>query len=131
MENSDMADGILLGDPPSFGVDPSDAHVEHADEHLKPLEAICQQVQQKKPIDHGHMIALQLTLPHCAQHLNLLSTSTLEKAQFQQLKARFMAVQSIAQGLMKRLANVTAQAQATGQPPTPQDVQSAINSGGQ
>ena len=131
MENADMAQGIVLGDPPSFGVDPSDAHVEHADEHLKPLEAICQAVQQKQKIDHGHMIALQLTLPHCGQHLNLLSTSTLEKPQFQQLKSRFMAVASIAQGLLKRLAAVTAQAQASGQPPSPQDVQSAINAGGQ
>ncbi|MDE2102730.1 MAG: hypothetical protein KGL39_36130 [Patescibacteria group bacterium] len=131
MENADMAQGIVLGDPPSFGVDPSDAHVEHADEHLKPLEAICQQVQQKQPIDHGHMIALQLTLPHCQQHLNFLSQSTVEKAQYQQLKQRFMAVQSIAQGLLARLARAQQQAQMSGQPLQPQDVQSAINSGGQ
>ena len=148
MENNDMSDGIMLGQPPTFGVDPSDAHVEHCDEHLKPLEAIVQQVQQggqgqqpqpgqpaqQQPgagISHGHIIALQMILPHIAQHLQLLSASTVEKPQFQQLKARFMAVASVAQGLIKRLAAVQQQAQQTGQPVQPGDVQPAIGAGGQ
>ena len=131
MENNDLAQGIVLGGPPLMGVDPSDAHIEHADEHLKPLEAICQQVQAKKPIDHGHLIALQMTLPHIAQHLNFLSQNATERPQYNQLKARFMAVSSIAQGLTKRLAAAQQAAQASGQPLNPQDVQSAINSGGQ
>lgn len=131
MENADMAQGIVLGDPPGFGVDPSDAHIEHADEHLKPLEGIVQQVQQKKPIDHGHLIALQITLPHIAQHLNYLQNNPVDRPQFTQLKARFTAVSSIAQGLLKRLAAAQQGAQANGQTLQPQDVQSAINSGGQ
>jgi hypothetical protein len=130
-ENDDMSRGIILGQPPGFGVDPSDAHVEHADEHLKPLEGIVQQVQQKKPIDHGHMIALQLTLPHIAQHLAYLQNNPIYKPQFQSLKARFQAVSVVADGLLKRLAAAQQQAQATGQPLQPQDVQSAINAGGQ
>jgi hypothetical protein len=130
-ENDDMSRGIVLGDPPGFGVDPSDSHVEHADEHLKPLEATVQQVQQKKPIDHGHLISMQMTLPHIAQHLAYLQNNPIYKAQFQSLKARFQAVSVVAQGLLKRLAAAQAQAQQTGQPLQPQDVQSAINSGGQ
>ena len=131
MENDDLSKGIILGDQTSFGVDPSDDHVAHADEHLKPLEAIVQQVQAKQPIDHGHMIALQLTLPHIQQHLQFLSTNLVERPQYKALNARFMAVGSIAQGLMKRLALAQQRAQSTGQPLQPQDVQSAINSGGQ
>jgi hypothetical protein len=130
-ENDDFSRGLILGDPPGFGVDPSDAHVEHADEHLKPMEMITQQVQQKKPIDHGHMIALQMTLPHVAQHLAYLQNNPIYKAQFQSLKARFQAVSVVASGLLKRLAAAQQQAQQTGQPLQPQDVQSAINSGGQ
>lgn len=131
MENTDFAQGVMLGQPPNFGVDPSDAHIEHADEHLKPLEQIVQAVQQKKPIDHGHMIALQLTLPHIAQHLAMLSANPVTRPQYQQLKARFTAVSSVAQGLVKRLAAAKQQADASGQPLQPQDVQSAISSGGQ
>lgn len=131
MENNDMAQGIVLGDPPGFGVDPSDAHIEHADEHLKPLEAITQAVQQKKPIQPAHMTALQMTLPHIAQHLQYLSTNVVERPQYNALKERFMAVSSIAQGLMKRLAAAQQKAQMSGQPLQPQDVQAAINSGGQ
>jgi hypothetical protein len=130
-ENDDMSRAVVLGDPPGFGVDPSDSHVEHADEHLKPLEAIVQQVQQKKPIDHGHMIAMQITLPHIAQHLAYLQNNPIYKPQFQSLKARFQAVSVVAAGLLKRLAAAQQQAQASGQPLQPQDVQSAINSGGQ
>jgi len=131
MESADMAQGIVLGGPPLMGVDPSDSHIEHCDEHLKPLEAIVQQVQAKQPIDHGHMIALQLTLPHIQQHLQFLSTNLVDRPQYKALNARFMAVGSIAQGLMKRLAMAQQRAQSTGQPLQPQDVQSAINSGGQ
>ena len=147
MENVDLGQGVMLGDPPNFGVDPSDAHVEHCDEHLKPLEAICQAVQQagqqqgqqqpgqlpqgggapQQPvITPDHLIALQLGIPHTQAHLGMLAGNETEKAQYQSLKARFMAVASIAQGLMARLAKAHQQAQASGQPLQPQQVQSAI-----
>lgn len=131
MENVDMAQGVPLGAPPGLGVDPSDSHIEHIDEHLKPLEAIVQQIHAKKPVDHGHLVAAQMTLPHIAQHLNYLSTNMVERPQFKQLKARYTAVDSVIQGLVKRLSAVMQKAQATGQQPTPADVQAAINSGGQ
>ena len=132
MENNDLAQGIVLGDPPLMGVDPSDYHIEHCDEHLKPLEAITQRIQQKQPgVGGGHLQALQLTLPHIQQHLNFLSTNLVERPQFKQLNARFMAVSSIAQGLIKRLAAAQQQAQMSGQPLQPGDVQSAMNAGGQ
>ena len=138
MENVDLGQGVTLGDPPNFGVDPSDAHVEHLDEHLKPLEMICQQVQQAaQPPQPGqpqqgpqitpdHLTALQMGIPHAQAHLGMLATNETEKVQYRQLKARFMAVASIAQGLMARLSKAHQQAQQSGQPLQPQQVQQAI-----
>ena len=137
MENVDLGQGVMLGDPPNFGVDPSDAHVEHCDEHLKPLEAICQQVQQhgqaqqagqqpQTSLTPDHLIALQMGIPHIQSHLQMLAGNETEKAQYQQLKARFMAVSSIAQGLMARLSKAKQQSQQSGQPLQPQQVSAAI-----
>jgi len=139
MENQDMAAGVPLP------ADPSDAHVEHCDEHLKPLEAILnavqpgaltagqpgQGMQQQQPpqkMTPGHLIALQLTLPHIAQHLQMLSGNTAQKVQYQQLNARYKAVLSVFQGIMARLTRTAQQAQQSGQPAQPQDVMSALNS---
>lgn len=137
MENVDLGQGVPLGDPPNFGVDPSDAHVEHCDEHLKPLEMICQAVQQsgqpQQPgqpapqINSEHLMALQMGIPHIQAHLAMLAGNETQKQAYQQLKARFTAVASIAQGLMARLSKAHQQAQANGQQLQPQDVQSAIS----
>ena len=137
MENVDLGQGVMLGDPPNFGVDPSDAHVEHCDEHLKPLEAICQAVQQhgqqqaqgqqpQAAITPDHLVALQMTIPHIQSHLQMLAGNETEKAAYQQLKARFTAVAAIAQGLMARLSRAQNQAQQSGQPLQPQAVSQAI-----
>lgn len=130
MENADLAQGMQLGQPPNFGVDPSDSHVEHADEHLKPLEQIVQLVMQKQPINHNQLIALQNTLPHIGGHLQDLEGNLLLRPQFNQLKARFMKVQSVTNGLITRLAKAQQQAKATGQELQPQDVTAALNGGG-
>lgn len=143
MENADLANGIVLGPPPTNGVDPSDAHVEHADEHLKPLEQIVQAIQQppqptapgqpppQSPITHGHIIALQLGLAHTGGHLQFLAQSTLEKQQFLQLKARFAAVSAVAQGVIKRLAKAKQDADQSGKPLDAGAVTAAIGQGGQ
>lgn len=133
MENVDLAQGIPLP------VDPSDAHVEHCDEHLKPLEQIVGLVQQPgqpggAPPPQGqpqmtpdHLMALQMGLPHIAQHLQMLSTNEAEKAQYQQLKARYTKVAAVAQGIMARLSRAHAASQQSGQPLQAADVQTAIN----
>jgi hypothetical protein len=136
MENVDLGHGITLGDPPNFGVDPSDAHVEHCDEHLKPLEMICQAVQQsgqppqpgmpKPQLTPDHLTALQFTIPHIQAHLGFLANDETKKQQYQQLKARFTAVSAVAQGLIARLARASQQARANGTQLQPGDVQQAI-----
>lgn len=142
MENGDLAQGMPLP------ADPSDAHVEHLMTHLPPMEAICQQVQQAKqsrmgapmggapgqppqagpqtPLTPSHLIALQMGVPHCGQHLQMLSGNPAQKAQYQALKARFTQVASIAQGLMARLSKAHAMAQQSGQALQPADVATAI-----
>ena len=139
MENQDLAAGVQLP------ADPSDAHVEHCDEHLKPLEMIVNAVQPgalnagqpgqgmqpqqpPQPMTPGHLMALQMTLPHIGQHLQMLSGNVSQKEQYKQLNARFKAVMSITQGIMARLSRAQGQAQKSGQPLQPQDVQSALNS---
>jgi hypothetical protein len=143
MENVDLGQGVTLGDPPGFGVEPSDAHVEHCDEHLKPLEMICQAVKQAgqqppQPMQPGqpqqpgpqitpdHLTALQMGIPHIQAHLGMLAGNETEKVHYQQLKARFSAVAAIAQGLFARLSRAHQQAQASGQPLQPSDVMQAI-----
>lgn len=103
MENVDLAQGIGL---PAA---PEDAHVEHLDEHLKPLENIVQAAQQGQMIDPNHLLALQMGLAHSQQHLQYLSQDETKKPEFQQLKARFSQVQSVAQGIMARMARAQQQ----------------------
>lgn len=98
MENADLAQGMELP------VAPEDAHVEHLDEHLKPLEAVVQASQQGQQISPDHLVMAQTTLPHIGQHLEFLSADETKKQEFKQLKARASNVQSVVQGLMVRLA---------------------------
>lgn len=107
MENTGLAQGMPLP------VAPEDAHAEHLDEHLKPMEAMVQAAQQGQPLTPDHMIAAQLTIPHMADHLQFLSQDETKKTEFQQLKARFTNVSNVMGGVMARMAK----AQETGADP--------------
>lgn len=99
MENVDLGQGMPL---PAA---PEDAHVEHIDEHLKPMEAFIQALTQgQTKMSPDHMVLLQTSLPHIQQHLQYLSQDETKKPQYQQLNARFSRVASVAQGLAARLA---------------------------
>lgn len=98
MENANLAQGIPLP------VAPEDAHVEHMDEHLKPMEAMVQAAQQGQPISPDHMVAAQLTIPHMADHLKYLSSDETKKGEFAQLKARYTTVANVMGGIMARMA---------------------------
>jgi hypothetical protein len=98
MENVDLGQGLLLP------VAPEDAHVEHIDEHLKPLEAIVQAAQSGQQIGPDHLVMLQITLPHIGQHLQFLQNDETKIQQFREAKARVANVGSVAQGLMARLS---------------------------
>jgi hypothetical protein len=98
MENADLAQGMALP------VAPEDAHVEHLDEHLKPLEAMVQASQQGQQISGDHLVMAQTALPHVGEHLQFLAQDETKKQDYQQLKARASNVASVVGGLMARLA---------------------------
>ena len=98
MENPDLAQGMPLP------VDPSDAHVEHVDEHLKPLEMIVGAVQQGQAITPDHLLALKMTIPHIQAHMDYLAQDPTKAAIAKQLNARFALVQNIARGIEARMA---------------------------
>lgn len=98
MENPDLAQGIPL---PAA---PEDAHVEHLDEHLKPLEMMIQATKQGQPLTPDHLIAMQMTLTHAQQHMQFLEQDETKQAEFKQLNARFSLVARMAQGIQQRMA---------------------------
>lgn len=98
IENGNLAQGMPLP------VAPEDAHVEHLDEHLKPLEAMVQAAQQGQQITPDHMVAAKLTVPHSAQHLQYLSQDQTKKDAFNQMKARFTNVSNVMNGIEQRMA---------------------------
>lgn len=128
MENEDLAHGVQLGNPPDFGVDPSDDHAAHADEHLKPLEQILlaakQGAQQNLPapgqpmapptqITPDHLMAMQGIIPHVGPHVQYLAADPTKSGIYKQMNARLKLVETMAKGIITRLAR----AQANGQQP--------------
>ncbi len=123
MENVDLAQGIPL---PAA---PEDAHVEHLDEHLKPLEAIVQASQQGQQIGPDHIVAFQSSMPHIGQHLQYLSQDETKRQEFKQLNARAQQVESVMRGLMARIArahNNNQQQIAQGNPGDPNAIRTAM-----
>ncbi len=98
MENPALAQGIPL---PAA---PEDAHVEHLDEHLKPLEMMLQATKQGQPLTPDHLIAMQMGLAHSQQHIDFLSKDQTKQEAFKQLNARFSLVARMAQGIQQRMA---------------------------
>jgi len=138
MENDDLSKGIILGDQTSFGVDPSDDHVAHADEHLKPLEAIVaasqqqgQQPAQGQPaqpptqITPDHLMALQGIIPHVSVHVQYLSMDETKRDIYKQMNQRLKLVESVAKGIVARLARAQ-KGMVPGQPVDPSVLQTAV-----
>lgn len=98
MENADLAAGIPLP------ADPSDSHVEHIDEHLKPIESLALAAKQGQPIDPNQLIAFKMVLPHVEEHLGYLVNDETKAEIYKQLNARMAAVKAIATGIEARMA---------------------------
>lgn len=98
MENADLANGIPLP------ADPSDAHVEHIDEHLKPLEAMSQAAQQGHPLGPDQLIAFKMVIPHVQEHMGYLASDETKAELYKQLNSRMAAVIAVATGIEARMA---------------------------
>lgn len=101
MENADLAAGIPLP------ADPSDAHVEHIDEHLKPIESIASAAKQGQPVDPNQLIAFKMVLPHVQEHMDYLVNDETKAEIYKQLNARMAAVTAIATGIEARMARAS------------------------
>lgn len=100
MENGDFGQGMPLP------VAPTDAHVEHIDEHMKPLDQIVIQYRQSGgQINQQAIPALVITDEHIGQHFAYLRGDTTKKDQYKQLWPRYTAFQSMLRGILTRLNN--------------------------
>lgn len=101
MENSSFGQGIELP------VAPEDAHFEHIEEHLKPVEGILQQFQNTQQVTPEQIAALTVTLEHTGMHMTYLQKNDAMKAQFQMVNPRFRVAQSMVRGILTRMQSQT------------------------
>jgi hypothetical protein len=94
-------------------VSPSDAHAEHAEEHLKVLEPLAGQYRSTQQIGPEQLTTLTIGIEHTGQHLAILKEDELQKQKFQQLWPTFSAIQSIVRGILMRLASTQQQGGGT------------------
>ncbi len=78
----------------------SDAHAEHIEEHLKPLEPMAQAAQAGQELTPDQIAALTIGIEHTGQHMEFLSKDETQKRAFQALRAPFNFVQSVARGVL-------------------------------
>ncbi len=106
MENTDFGDGSPLP------VAPTDAHAEHIDEHLKPMDAIVMQYRQSGgQIDKAKVPAMVISDEHMGDHFTYLQGDTTKKDAYKALWPRYTAFQSILRGILTRIRNEQIQAQ--------------------
>lgn len=98
MENQDFGQGAPLP------VAPEDAHFEHLEEHLKPLAQIAMSFRGTGTVSPEQGMALTIGLEHSAEHMQYLSQDPTMKAQFQQVNGTFREIQSVARGILTRIA---------------------------
>lgn len=106
MENTDFGDGNPLP------VAPSDAHVEHIDEHLKPADKFVMEYRQSGgQIDQAKVLPMVITDEHIGAHFGYLKNDTTKKDAYKALWPRYTAFQSILRGILTRLRNQQIEAQ--------------------
>lgn len=98
-----LIENNLFGQGQPLPVDPSDAHFEHIEEHLGPLEGIIGMFQQQGNISPEQAAALTIGTEHTGQHMGYLQRNEAMKAQFQSVLPRFRVVQSTARGILTRV----------------------------
>lgn len=102
-------ENLAFGQGEEFDAAPSDAHVEHIDIHLRPVETAVDRLNQGAEYDAQSIGPHIIAVEHSGQHLTFLSKDETKKPLFIQMKARLTAVQSALRGVM---ANLQKQQQA-------------------
>ncbi len=98
MENSTFGGSFPLP------VDPSDAHVEHIEEHMQPINQAMQGFQQSGGNLPQEAIApLAITIEHTGKHFEYLKSDTTRKDAYRALWPQFSQAQSVVRGILTRL----------------------------
>jgi len=97
MENSDFGQGMPLP------VAPTDAHFEHADEHLKPLDAKLAQSKRTGELSKDSLTAMLMAMEHTGIHVQFLKSDETKADKFRNISSRFTTVQAALRGEIARL----------------------------
>jgi hypothetical protein len=108
MENVDFGQGVALQ------VAPTDAHVEHIEEHLKPAAGIVGSYTKTHQIAPEQASALVITMEHTGQHMAYLQQDETQKKAFQALLPQFRLLQGETKGIMTQMQKQQQQAQPQG-----------------
>jgi len=111
-----ILENIAFGQGQPLPVDQSDAHREHAEEHLKPIMQITQGYMQSGKIAPQQIQGTMIGLAHTGAHLQFLGADNTQKAAFKQLNDAFQSASSIMRGIMTRMQREQ-QAAAQGRAP--------------
>lgn len=98
-----MMENSLFGQGMTLPVDPSDAHHEHAQEHIKPLAQIVGMFKQQGQLAPEQLVALQTAIPHAAEHFTHLKADETMADAYRELWPAFSQIQSIAEGIFTNL----------------------------
>ena len=108
-----LLENMAFGQGTPLPVDQADAHFEHAEEHLKPMEVIAGQFMQTQQISPEQGAALLIGIEHTGQHMAMLKQDNTQADKFQALWPAFSQIQTIAKGVIQFLQQ---QQQEQGQP---------------
>lgn len=112
-----MMENSLFGQGMELPVDPADAHMEHAEEHLKPLMEIIKAYEAQGQLSPEQMVALNTAIPHSTAHFEALKSDETMADAYRQLYPQFSQVQSIAAGIFSNMMKQQQAAQQGAQPP--------------
>jgi hypothetical protein len=104
-----MKENLVFGQGMQLPVDPNDAHYEHSDEHLKPLDQLAAAMQNGMEPKPEHIAAMGFTLAHTEEHLKMLEQDETAKEQLKQVWPRFTSARSTLEGLVANLQKQTPQ----------------------
>ncbi len=109
MENQDFGQGAPLQ------AAPSDAHVEHIEEHMKPVAGIAAKAKQGQQLPPEQTSALAITVEHMGQHMAFLQRDETKKKEFNALLPQFRLLQNITKGLLMQMQKQQQQPDQQGQ----------------
>lgn len=98
-----IVESSLFGQGIPLPVDPNEAHFEHIDEHLKPMEQVVMAFKKTQKISPEQAVLLVTSAPHVEQHLQFLRQDETRRGAYKAVWSRFSLVTSITNGIAAKL----------------------------